>query len=117
MIVDEGVAGTPHDAAARLDSAGRLSTADSAASVALPAAAGIGEEGIDLALLPIGDNYTMGPDDALRAVKLLQPRKVMPIHYNTFPLIAQDPQAWAARVRKETHAEVLVPKPGDWVNL
>ena len=44
----------------------------------------IGEEGVDLALLPIGDNYTMGPDDALRAVELLKPRKVMPIHYNTF---------------------------------
>src|SRR4029077_5414573 len=45
----------------------------------------IGEEGIDLALLPIGDNYTMGPDDALRAVKMVQPKKVVPIHYNTFP--------------------------------
>ena len=45
----------------------------------------IGEEGIDLAILPIGDNYTMGPDDAVRAVKLIQPKKVMPIHYNTWP--------------------------------
>ena len=59
----------------------------------------IGEEGIDLAILPIGDNYTMGPDDALRAVKLLGPKKVLPIHYNTWPLIAQDAQAWAERVR------------------
>ena len=50
----------------------------------------IGEEGIDLAILPIGDNYTMGPDDALRAVKLIQPKKVLPIHYNTWDLIAQD---------------------------
>ena len=55
----------------------------------------IGEEGIDLAILPIGDNYTMGPDDALRAVKLLQPKKVLPIHYNTWDLIAQDADAWA----------------------
>src|SRR5438552_753804 len=62
----------------------------------------IGEEGIDLAILPIGDNYTMGPDDAVRAVKLLQPKMVVPIHYNTFPLIAQDAQAWAARVQQET---------------
>src|SRR5262245_15984036 len=45
----------------------------------------IGEEGIDLALLPIGDNYTMGPDDALRAVKFLSPKMVVPIHYNTWP--------------------------------
>jgi L-ascorbate metabolism protein UlaG (beta-lactamase superfamily) len=77
----------------------------------------IGEEGIDLAILPIGDNYTMGPDDAVRAVKFLQPKKVLPIHYNTFPVIAQDPEAWAARVRKETSAEPVVIKPGDWVQL
>ncbi|MCX8026189.1 MAG: metal-dependent hydrolase, partial [Thermanaerothrix sp.] len=42
----------------------------------------IGEEGLDLAVLPIGDNYTMGPEDALRAVKLLQPKHVIPIHYD-----------------------------------
>lgn len=62
----------------------------------------IGEEGIDLAVLPIGDNYTMGPEDALRAVKLLQPRHVIPIHYDTFNLIAQDARTWAARVEQET---------------
>src|SRR4030042_2612973 len=42
----------------------------------------IGEEGIDLAVIPIGDNFTMGPEDALRAVKLLNPQRVIPIHYN-----------------------------------
>jgi L-ascorbate metabolism protein UlaG (beta-lactamase superfamily) len=77
----------------------------------------IGEEGIDVALLPIGDNYTMGPHDAVRAVKLLQPRKVVPIHYNTFPLIQQDAAAWAAQVRKETSAEAVVVKPGEWITL
>jgi L-ascorbate metabolism protein UlaG (beta-lactamase superfamily) len=77
----------------------------------------IGEEGINLAVLPIGDNYTMGPDDALRAVKLLQPRKVLPIHYNTWPLIAQDVQAWAARVRQETKTEPIVLKPGEWLTV
>lgn len=77
----------------------------------------IGEEGIDLAILPIGDNYTMGPDDALRAVKLIQPRKVLPIHYNTFPLIEQDAAAWAARVRKETSTEPVVLKPGEWMDI
>jgi L-ascorbate metabolism protein UlaG (beta-lactamase superfamily) len=75
----------------------------------------IGEEGIDLAFLPIGDNYTMGPDDAVRAVKLLTPGKVVPIHYNTWPLLAQDAQAWAQRVRGETHAEPVVLKPGESV--
>lgn len=74
----------------------------------------IGEEGIDLAALPIGDYYTMGPDDAVRAVKLIQPKAVLAIHYNTFPPIAQDPQAWAARVRQETQAEPVVLQPGEW---
>ena len=62
----------------------------------------IGEEGIDLAVLPIGDNYTMGPADALRAVKMLQPKHVIPYHYSTFDLIRQDPVAWASQVEKET---------------
>ena len=77
----------------------------------------IGEEGIDLAILPLGDNFTMGPDDALRAVKLIQPRKVLPIHYNTWPLIAQDAPAWAERVRAETKAQAVVLKPGEWLTL
>jgi L-ascorbate metabolism protein UlaG (beta-lactamase superfamily) len=77
----------------------------------------IGEEGIDLAILPIGDNFTMGPDDALRAVKLLQPKKVLPIHYNTWDLIAQDAAAWAKRVKEETGVPVSVVKPGEWVEV
>jgi L-ascorbate metabolism protein UlaG (beta-lactamase superfamily) len=77
----------------------------------------IGEEGIDLALLPIGDNYTMGPEDALRAVKLIEPKHVIPIHYNTFDLIAQDAKGWAERVQAETPAQVHVLKPGDSFEL
>jgi L-ascorbate metabolism protein UlaG (beta-lactamase superfamily) len=73
----------------------------------------IGEEGLDLAILPIGDYYTMGPDDSLRAIKLLQPRYVLPIHYNTFPPITQDAAAWAERVRRETQAEPVVLQPGE----
>ena len=73
----------------------------------------IGEEGVDLAVLPIGDNFTMGPDDALRAVKLLQPKHVIPVHYNTWDLIAQDPDAWARRVEAETAAKAHVIKPGE----
>jgi L-ascorbate metabolism protein UlaG (beta-lactamase superfamily) len=72
----------------------------------------IGEEGLDLAVLPIGDNYTMGPDDALRAVKLLTPKHVIPVHYDTWELIAQDPQAWARRVEAETGTKAHVLKPG-----
>jgi L-ascorbate metabolism protein UlaG (beta-lactamase superfamily) len=73
----------------------------------------IGEEGIDLAVLPIGDNYTMGPADALRAVKLLQPKHVIPIHYSTFGLIQQDAQAWARQVQAETGTQAHVLQPGE----
>ena len=72
----------------------------------------IGEEGLDVAILPIGDNFTMGPDDALRAVKLLEPKVVIPSHYNTFDVIQQDPYAFAARVEAETPAKCVVLKPG-----
>ena len=77
----------------------------------------IGEEGIDLAIIPIGDNYTMGPEDALRAVKLLLPKHVIPIHFNTWDLIAQDGQAWATKVKEQTNSEVHVLKPGDTFTL
>lgn len=72
----------------------------------------IGETGLDLAILPIGDNYTMGPDDALTAVQLLHPRFVIPTHYNTWPVIAQDAHAWAARVASESTTIPHVLKPG-----
>lgn len=77
----------------------------------------IGDEGVDLAALPIGDNFTMGPDDALRAVELLRPKHVIPIHYNTFEMIQQDAHAWAERVEKATSARVHVLKPGESFQL
>lgn len=77
----------------------------------------IGDEGIDLAFLPIGDNYTMGPDDALRAVEFLRPKTVVPIHYNTWPPIAQDAQAWATRVSEATFAKAVVLQPGTYIDL
>jgi L-ascorbate metabolism protein UlaG (beta-lactamase superfamily) len=77
----------------------------------------IGEEGLDVAILPIGDNFTMGPDDALRAVKLLEPKVVIPIHYDTFDVIRQDPQAFAARVEAETSTSCIVLKPGESYRL
>lgn len=77
----------------------------------------IGEEGIDLAILPIGDNFTMGPDDALRAVKLIDPARVVPIHYDTFDIIKQDPHVWAERVKKETSVKTTVMEPGSSLEL
>jgi L-ascorbate metabolism protein UlaG (beta-lactamase superfamily) len=72
----------------------------------------IGEEGIELAVLPIGDRFTMGPADSIRAIKLLRPKRVAPAHYNTWPPIGQDAAAWAGRVRAETSAEPIVIEPG-----
>ena len=77
----------------------------------------IGEEGIDLAILPIGDNFTMGPEDCLRAVKLIEPKNVLPIHYDTFDVIKQDPEAWRSQVEKETSSQVTVLKPGESLEL
>jgi L-ascorbate metabolism protein UlaG (beta-lactamase superfamily) len=76
-----------------------------------------GEEGIDLLILPIGDNFTMGPDDALRAVKLITPKMAVPTHYDTWPLIAQDAKAWAKQVEAETDTKVQVLQPGGSLEL
>ena len=73
----------------------------------------IGAIGLDLAVLPIGDNYTMGPADALQAVKFLKPKRVLPIHYNTFAMIQQDAPAWAKMVESETPSRVSLLKPGE----
>jgi L-ascorbate metabolism protein UlaG (beta-lactamase superfamily) len=77
----------------------------------------IAEEGVDLAVIPIGDNYTMGPADALRAVKLLDPKHVIPVHYNTWELIEQDAGAWAEQVKAETDSEPHVLQPGESLDL
>ena len=77
----------------------------------------IGEEGLDLAVIPIGDNYTMGPEDAVRAVKFLNPKVVIPIHFGTWGLIEQNAEAWAARVQNETGAKAVVLKPGGTFTL
>src|SRR5690625_3404032 len=54
---------------------------------------------IEVAFIPIGDNFTMGPDDALIAADWIGAKTVVPVHYNTFPVIEQDPEAFAARVK------------------
>ena len=77
----------------------------------------IGEEGIDLAILPIGDNFTMGPDDSVRAIQLIEPEQVIPIHFNTWPIIAQDANAWTANVKAKTKAEPIVLEPGGAIEL
>ncbi len=53
---------------------------------------------IDVFLCPIGDNYTMGIDDAVKAVEFVNPKLAIPIHYNTFPIIQCDPQEFVDKV-------------------
>src|SRR5688572_15606708 len=72
----------------------------------------IGRAGLDVAMLPIGDNFTMGPDDALLALDFLKPKAAIPIHYNTWPPIAQDADAFAARAADAGH-KVHPVKPGE----
>ncbi|MCH8042199.1 MAG: metal-dependent hydrolase [Planctomycetes bacterium] len=77
----------------------------------------IGSVGLDLAVLPIGDLFTMGSEDSIEAVKLLTPKRVVPAHYNTWPPIAQDAGVWADLVRAETESEPVVLKPGEKISL
>jgi L-ascorbate metabolism protein UlaG (beta-lactamase superfamily) len=77
----------------------------------------IGAGGLDLAVLPIGDLYTMGPGDSIDAIKLLNPNRAAPCHYNTWPPIAQDAAAWAQNVRSHTAAEPIVLEPGGKIAL
>jgi L-ascorbate metabolism protein UlaG (beta-lactamase superfamily) len=72
----------------------------------------IGDAGIDLAFLPIGDFFTMGLDDSLQAIRYLRPKIVSPMHYNTFPPIVQDASSWANRVSSETDTLPVVIDPG-----
>ena len=70
-----------------------------------------------LAVLPIGDLFTMGPDASLEAISFLNPDRVLPCHYNTWPPIQQDAAAWAERVRLHTSAEPVVLQPGEKISL
>src|SRR5690606_31512148 len=72
----------------------------------------IGQRGLDLAILPIGDYFTMGIDGSLQAIEFLRPKVVIPMHYNTFDAIAQDASSWARRVQNETDAQPVVLDPG-----
>ncbi|MTI81058.1 MAG: metal-dependent hydrolase [Firmicutes bacterium] len=72
---------------------------------------------IDLALLPIGDNYTMGIDDAVEAVKMIDPKSVIPMHYNTFPLVEQNPEQFKEKVNAVSSAEVIILESGEEYDL
>jgi L-ascorbate metabolism protein UlaG (beta-lactamase superfamily) len=78
----------------------------------------IGEAGgVDLAILPIGDNFTMGPDDAVTAAQFVKAKRVVPCHYNTFPPIEQDAQAFAKKLRQSAAIDCTILAPGETLSV
>ncbi|MGC4376102.1 metal-dependent hydrolase [Fictibacillus sp. Mic-4] len=74
----------------------------------------IGERNkVDVAFLPIGDNFTMGPEDALTAAEWINAGLTVPIHYNTFPIIKQDPNDFVSRL----NVKGKVMEPGEALEL
>ena len=64
---------------------------------------------VDVAVLPIGDRFTMGPDDAVTAVEFIEPKVVIPCHYDTWPPIEQDADAFATKVGGRAKVQVMAP--------
>jgi len=76
----------------------------------------LADEMVDVALLPIGGNYTMDVYDAAKAVSMIKPRLAVPMHYGTFPVIQADPEEFVREVaRRGFNAKIV--KPGDWLQL
>ena len=71
----------------------------------------------DVVLLPIGGHYTMGPYEAAKAVELLKPKVAIPMHYNTYKVIRQDPQEFKEMVLKRVKTDVAIIKPGQVLEI
>ncbi len=72
----------------------------------------------EVAMIPIGDHYVMGPKEAAKACQLLKPKKVIPMHYGTFPLLTGTPEAFAQHLKEwAPEVELLVLEPGETVKL
>jgi L-ascorbate metabolism protein UlaG (beta-lactamase superfamily) len=80
-------------------------TGDTALTVEMQLLAGC----VDLMLVPIGDNFTMGVEDAARAVEFVKPKSVIPMHYNTWDLISADPEEFRRLVGKTAAVTILAP--------
>lgn len=72
---------------------------------------------VDLAFLPIGSNFTMDIDDAVRAVEFIKPKTVVPMHYNTWPLIEADAEDFASKVNRAGHSKAVIMAPNDTIDL
>lgn len=78
----------------------------------------IGEyENVDVALVPIGGNYTMDSTDGVRAVGMIKPKVAVPIHYNTRPIIASDPHEFSTQVDSLTTSRGLAMDAGAMIEL
>ena len=77
----------------------------------------IGQAGIDVAMLPIGDNYTMGPEDAIQAVQFLHPKTTILMHYDTYDVIAQDAQVVAGMISSQTSTRPIILRPGETMTV
>lgn len=72
---------------------------------------------VDVAIMPIGGHYTMDVEDAAEAVRLIEPKYAIPCHYNTFPVVEQDPARFVELVSAQTSAEPVILKPGESFSL
>ena len=77
----------------------------------------IEEPGIDVALLPVGDNYTMGPAEAAIATEWIGPKVVIPMHWGTFPVLVQDVGEFVKRVETLGKTQPVVLRPGEAFEL
>ena len=71
----------------------------------------------ELALLPIGDRFTMGIKEAVKAVELIRPEIVVPMHYSTFDVIKQDPEEFKRAVEAKVDTKVIIMRPGESIEL
>ncbi|HVP95306.1 MAG TPA: metal-dependent hydrolase [Methanoregulaceae archaeon] len=71
----------------------------------------------DVALLPIGGRFTMGPDEAMMAAQFIGAPLVIPIHYNTWPKISQDPSSFKRAIERTTDLKVTILAPGESIEL
>jgi L-ascorbate metabolism protein UlaG (beta-lactamase superfamily) len=71
---------------------------------------------LDAALVPIGDNFTMGIDDAVKAVEFLNPKLAIPMHYNTFGVIEADPEEFKRKVESIGKKCIILP-PGESIEI
>lgn len=72
---------------------------------------------VDAAVLPIGDLFTMGVEESIRAIEVIEPQRVLPAHYGTWPPIEQDVAGWADRVQQQTSAKPTVLAVGESIEI